>query len=99
MDLAEGHLAALAYLNANPEIRVFNLGTGYGVSVLELVNAYEKAVNIKIPFSVVDRRKGDVASCYADNNLAKCHLMWSPKRSISDMCISSWLAQSKNKDF
>ena len=97
MDLADGHFEAMKYLIYHePQIIHLNLGTGIGTSVLELINAFEKANSIKIPYKVSPRRQGDVASLVADNKLAKNKLNWLPKRDLNKMCIDSWNWHSKN---
>ncbi|MER2129229.1 UDP-glucose 4-epimerase GalE [Solibacillus sp.] len=93
MDLAEGHVAAIEQLNAGTH--VYNLGTGYGTSVLELIAAFEKANNIKVPYKIVDRRPGDIATCYADAKKAKNKLGWVAKRDIEQMCKDSWHFETK----
>tara|TARA_B100000965_G_scaffold406824_1_gene449215 strand:- start:9863 stop:10909 length:1047 start_codon:yes stop_codon:yes gene_type:complete len=91
MDLAEGHLAALEYLlEGNSKIVNINLGTGLGTSVLELINTFELVNNINIPYEISSRRKGDVATLIADNNLALSCLKWTPKRSLKKMCSDGW---------
>jgi UDP-glucose 4-epimerase len=97
-DLAEGHLKALEKLNENPGIVVYNLGTGIGYSVLEVVAAYEKALGRKIPYDIVERRPGDIAECYADPSKALKELNWTAKKGIDEMCRDSWLWQQKNPD-
>ena len=88
MDLAKGHIAALEKL---PEgVHVYNLGTGQGTSVLELVQAFEKANNLKIPYEIVERRPGDIAKSYADTKKAGIELGWKAERSILDMCRDAW---------
>mgnify|MGYP000320118444 CR=1 FL=1 len=97
MDLAEGHVSALNYLSQNPAgYSVVNLGTGSGCSVLNLVRLYEVASSKKIPFEISPRRSGDIASCYADANLAYLKLRWQAKRSLQKMCEDSWKWQSTN---
>jgi UDP-glucose 4-epimerase len=88
LDLAEGHVAALE--NLTEGVHVYNLGTGQGTSVLELVKAFEEANGIEVPYEIVDRRPGDIASCYADASKAKKELGWTAKRNIIDMCRDSW---------
>ena len=88
MDLAEGHLAALSYLQKHAGCEVFNLGTGSAVSVLELVDAYEQVCYKKIPTKIVSRRSGDLAACYADASKAKKELSWQAKKSLNEMCSS-----------
>ncbi|MBP3950126.1 UDP-glucose 4-epimerase GalE [Bacillus suaedae] len=88
LDLAEGHVAALDHLTEGTHI--YNLGTGQGTSVLELVSAFEQANDIQIPYEIVDRRPGDIANCYADVSKAKQELNWSAKRDVIAMCRDSW---------
>ncbi len=91
MDLAEGHLAALNFLKENEtQIININLGTGLGTSVLELINQFQDANNIRIPYEFTNRRLGDAASVIADNSLAINLLNWLPKRSLKQMCIDGW---------
>lgn len=89
VDLAEGHVAAIEKLEDSVEI--YNLGTGKGTSVLELVHAFEKENDIKVPYEIVERRAGDIASCYADATKAKEKLGWEAKLSINDMVKDSWV--------
>ncbi len=98
MDLAEGHVAALRALGSAREggVMTLNLGTGRGVSVLELVKAFERVTSIRVPRVFVDRRPGDVAVCYANANLAHRKLGWSARRSLGDMCRDAWRWQSTN---
>lgn len=96
MDLADGHLKALDYIQKHPGLEVFNLGTGHGTSVLEIVKAFEKASGKKIPYQIAPRRAGDIAAFYADNTRAVNLLHWQPKYSISDMCRDNWNFISKN---
>ena len=96
VDLALGHLAAI---NALPKItgcRAYNLGTGHGYSVLEVLEAARKASGKEIPHKIVDRRPGDVAACYADPQLAESELEWKAERELDDMCSDSWRWQSQN---
>lgn len=88
VDLAEGHVAALE--NLTEGVHVYNLGTGKGTSVLELVKAFEEANDIEVPYETVDRRPGDIASCYADASKAKRELGWTAKRDIIAMCRDAW---------
>jgi UDP-glucose 4-epimerase len=90
MDLAEGHLAALNYLSLQSGCNIFNLGSGNSVSVLELVREFEVVSQSTIPYSVTNRRVGDLASCFASVSKAKSLLGWSAKRDLSDMCKTSW---------
>ena len=97
MDLADGHILALEYLKNNePMIKDFNLGTGVGTSVLELINTFQAVNNIEIPFIFLDRRKGDIAKVIADNSLAIKELNWMPKRNLDDMCRDGWNWQNQN---
>jgi len=96
VDLAEGHLKALEKLNKNPGCVEYNLGTGNGYSVLEVVNAFKKASKKEIAYKIVDRRAGDVAECYADPKFAKEELGWEAKYGIEKMCEDSWRWQSQN---
>ncbi len=96
VDLAKGHVAACEYLDKNSGCDVFNLGTGIGYSVLDLVNTFGKVNGIEIPYAIVDRRPGDVAQCYADAGKAKEKLGWTAKKTLEDMCRDSWRWQSTN---
>ena len=75
---------------------VVNLGTGLGYSVLDMVKAFEKASGKKVPYKIVDRRAGDIATCYSDPSFAKEILAWESKKGIDDMCIDGWRWQSNN---
>jgi len=77
-------------------LKVYNLGTGRGISVLELVAAMEKAAGRKIPWKVVERREGDIATCYADPSLAEKELKWKAIRSVDKFCEDAWRWQSRN---
>lgn len=90
VDLARGHLAAMSYLSNHPGLHVWNLGTGVGTSVLELVSAFEKAAGVVIPYEVVARRPGDVAATVADPALAQRELGWSSRFDIHRMCADTW---------
>jgi UDP-glucose 4-epimerase len=96
LDLAEGHVAALQRLLNEPGSFTVNLGTGRGYSVLELVRAYARASGRDIPYQLVDRRPGDVASCYADPALAASLLGWRAQHDLARMCEDSWRWQSMN---
>jgi len=98
VDLAVGHLRALDKLAENPGRVVYNLGTGSGNSVLEMVGAFERASGKKIPYEIVGRRPGDIAECYADPSLAQDALGWRTIRGIDEMCADTWRWQSKNPD-
>lgn len=97
VDLAEGHLAALAYLPKANGFETFNLGTGTGYSVFEMINAFEAASQKNIPYQVVARRPGDIASCYAATDKVNKMLGWKAKRSLAEMCASGWQFQSRLK--
>ena len=88
VDLAEGHLAALEQVG--PGVHIYNLGTGRGTSVLELISAFEEANSIRIPYRIVGRRPGDVAECYADVSKAHAELGWTAKRGVYEMCRDAW---------
>lgn len=90
MDLAEGHVGALAYVFEHKGIEVVNLGTGQGTSVLEIVQAFEETSGQSIPRRFASRRAGDIPSCYADVQKAKKFLNWTAVRNIADMCRDSW---------
>ncbi|MFK7767172.1 MAG: UDP-glucose 4-epimerase GalE [Mariniblastus sp.] len=96
VDLAIGHVLALDKLAQNPGVVTYNLGTGNGYSVLEVVAAFEKASGKEIPYQIVDRRPGDIAACYADPGLAKVDLGWEATRGINEMCQDGWRWQSQN---
>lgn len=90
VDLVEGHLAALNYLQREGRLLTVNLGTGCGYSVLDMVCAFEKASGLAVPYQIVARRTGDVAACYADPNLAEQLLGWRATRGIDAMCADTW---------
>jgi len=95
MDLAEGHLAALNYFSTqHSALSTFNLGTGQGNSVLEIVKAFETASGKPVPYQISPRRSGDIASCYAKADKASEQLGWQAKRTLEDMCASTWHWQS-----
>lgn len=95
MDLAEGHLAALSYIARANGFEAFNLGTGIGYSVLQMISAFEKASKKTIPYAVVNRRPGDIASCYATAKKANTELNWKARRTLFEMCSSGWEFQRK----
>jgi len=95
-DLASGHLAALEYLKKNAGVLKVNLGTGQGTSVFELIHAFEKAANRKIPYEVVARREGDLSEYYADAKYSKMVLGWQAQYDIDRMCVDTWRWQSQN---
>jgi UDP-glucose 4-epimerase len=96
VDLAKGHVAALAYALEHTGTEVFNLGTGHGVSVLELVHAFERATGVTIPYEIAPRRPGDLAECWADPTKAQQILGWHAQKTVEDMCADSWRWQSQN---
>ena len=95
-DLATGHMAALGYAASHTGVEVFNLGTGTGYSVLDMVHAFSRACGKDIPYRIAPRRSGDIAACYADVTKAKEVLGWSARLGIDDMCRSAWNWQSRN---
>ena len=96
MDLAEGHMAALGACEYKSGVHIWNLGTGRGVSVLQMVRAFETATGQKIPFTVAKRRPGDIAECWADTSKAKIELEWQAKRGLEDMMRDTWRWQLNN---
>ena len=98
VDLAKGHLSALDRLAAHPGVSTYNLGTGKGYSVLEVISAYERACGRVIPYEIVGRRSGDIAACWADPALAASELSWRAQLGLDEMCRDSWAFQSRNPD-
>ncbi len=96
VDLAIGHLKALQKIEQKPGLGIYNLGTGTGYSVLDVVKNFEEATGVKIPYAIKDRRPGDIATCYADAAKAKRELGWEAQYSIKEMCEDSWRWQSSN---
>ena len=97
VDLAKGHLLALNKLDKEQKgIYIYNLGTGKGYSVLDLVKTFERVNNIKVPYVIAPRRPGDIASCYSDPTKALKELGWSAEKNLDDMCKDSWNFQVKN---
>ncbi len=94
-DLAEGHIKALEKLSTHPGLVTYNLGTGKGYSVLEIIHNFEKACGKEIPYKITERRPGDIDMCYADPEKAKKELGWEAKRDIDKMCEDAWRWQSK----
>ena len=90
VDLAIGHLKALEYAENHNGVEAINLGTGNGISVLELVNAFDKANNMKLPYVIGPRRDGDLPAFWADATKAKELLGWEATHTVEDMCRSSW---------
>jgi len=96
VDLATAHVAALQAIEKNAGLAIYNIGTGHGYSVLDVVNAFEKANGVKVPYSIKPRRPGDIATCYCDPSKAERELGWKAKYGIEDMCRDSWNWQSQN---
>lgn len=96
VDLADGHLAALKYKGQQAGLHIYNLGTGNGNSVLQMVAAFEKASGAKVPYQIVPRRPGDIAECWADPAKAREELKWEAKLSLDDMTADTWRWQSNN---
>ena len=96
VDLALGHVASIKKLKENPGVKIYNLGTGNGYSVLDIVKNFEEATGVKIPYVIKGRRAGDIATCYCDASLAKKELGWEAKRDLKQMCADSWRWQSNN---
>lgn len=96
VDLAMGHIKTLPRLFANPGVVTYNLGTGKGYSVLEMVKGFEKASGRKIAYKIADRRPGDIAACWADPAKAKTELGWEAEKTLEDMCNDSWNWQKNN---
>ena len=90
VDLALGHIKAVEKAAKDQGVHIYNLGTGHGYSVLEIVDNFEKAKHIKVPYRITDRRPGDIPTCYADTAKAKAELGWEAKYGIEDMCRDSW---------
>ena len=96
VDLADGHVKALKKIEEKAGVCVYNLGTGNGYSVLDMVKAFSKACGHDLPYKILDRRPGDIATCYADPAKAKAELGWEAKRGLAEMCEDSWRWQSNN---
>ena len=96
VDLALGHIQVLPRLTSQQGVLTYNLGTGNGFSVLEMIHGFERACGHAIPYQIVDRRPGDIAACYADAALAKAELGWQATRTIDDMCQDTWRWQQQN---
>ena len=98
VDLARGHVKALAMFSRESAVRIYNLGTGHGYSVLDVLHAFERACGHSIPYSVRPRRPGDIAVCYCDPAKAREELGWEAEYGIDEMCADSWRWQSMNPD-
>ena len=96
VDLAKGHVAAVKYVTAHPGCDVFNLGTGSGYSVLDMVHTFRDVNNVAVPYVITDRRPGDIGTCYADPAKSAAVLGWKAEKTLADMCRDSWNWQSKN---
>ena len=96
VDLANGHVCALKAIQENKGLAIYNLGTGHGYSVLDVVKAFEKANGLKVPYAIKPRRPGDIATCYCDPAKAKRELGWEAKFGIEEMCRDSWRFQKNN---
>ena len=96
VDLAKGHVAAVEYVLRNRGCEVFNLGTGCGYSVLEMVKTFVAVTGVDVPYQITDRRPGDIATCYADPAKSRKLLGWVAEKTLGDMCRDSWNFQSKN---
>ena len=95
VDLAKGHVAAIEHMD-KPGVYTYNLGTGVGYSVLDVIHAFERACGKKLPYSIKPRRAGDIAACYADASKAARELGWHAELGLDDMCASLWKRQTKN---
>lgn len=98
VDLAGGHLKALAAIAKSQGVHIWNLGTGQGYSVLQMITAFEQAAKVKVPYKIVDRRSGDIAECWADPNKAATELDWQAVHSLDDMMRDTWRWQQSNPD-
>ena len=96
VDLAVGHVKAINKIKENPGVKVYNLGTGNGYSVLDVIKAFSKACGHDVPYVIKERRPGDIATCYSDASLAKKELGWEAQYGIDEMCADSWKWQSMN---
>lgn len=96
VDLACGHVAAIKAIDKKCGLEIYNLGTGHGYSVLDVVNAFEKVNGLKVPYVIKPRRPGDIATCYCDPAKAKAELGWEAQYGIEDMCLDSWNFQKNN---
>ena len=96
VDLAKGHLKAVGKVLSSNGVEAYNLGTGIGYSVLDVVNSFEKASGQKVPYKIVERRAGDIATCYADATKALRELGWKAEKNLDDMCRDSWRWQKNN---
>lgn len=99
VDLAKGHVAAINYMDKHTAgTEIFNLGTGTGYSVLDIVKTFEKVNGVSVPFEIFSRRSGDIAECYADASKAAKVLKWKTEKTLDDMCRDTWRWQNNNPD-
>ena len=96
VDLARAHVAALKAIEEKKGIAIYNIGTGHGYSVLDVVNAFKKANGVDVPYSIKPRRPGDIATCFCNPAKAKAELGWEAQYGIEDMCRDSWHWQKNN---
>ena len=96
VDLAVGHVKALKKIQEKAGVCIYNLGTGVGYSVLDMVHAFEEASGKKVPYQIKERRAGDIASCYSDATKARKELGWTAERGLKEMCEDAWRWQSQN---
>ncbi|MBQ5757191.1 MAG: UDP-glucose 4-epimerase GalE [Clostridia bacterium] len=96
VDLAKGHVSAIRYLDDHSGVHIFNLGTGRGSSVLEMVQTFERVNGVRVPYRIVGRRPGDLATVYADPSKSNRDLHWKTEKNLDDMCRDSWHWQSSN---
>lgn len=96
LDLADGHLAALNHRGKKAGLHIYNLGTGNGLSVLQMIDAFSKTAGVDVAYQVAPRRAGDIAECWADPSKAKTELHWEASRTIEDMTADLWRWQSNN---
>jgi UDP-glucose 4-epimerase len=96
IDLARGHIKALEKLSSVKGAEAYNLGTGIGYSVIDIVNSFENQSGVKVPYQIVDRRAGDIATCYSNPEKAQKELGWTAEKTIDDMCRDSWRWQKQN---
>lgn len=98
IDLADGHLAALKKLDTKCGVKIYNLGTGTGYSVLQMIKAFSQASRKDIPYSITQRRPGDIAACFANPKKAELELSWVAKKNLDEMCMDTWNWQQKNPE-
>lgn len=99
VDLAKGHVAALKYADNGKDVEIFNLGTGKGLSVLQIVHVFEEATGVHIPYQIAPRRPGDIAECYASTEKAERVLGWKATKTIEDMCRDAWKWQQNSAEY